>query len=78
LTGYWQVNGKNKTTFNEMIAMDLFYANNMSLRLDLAIILKTIPALLNQTLESRPQERANGTIGRHAVAEGLGGSARKI
>src|SRR4030095_12409644 len=25
LTGYWQVNGKNKTTFNEMIAMDLCY-----------------------------------------------------
>ena len=25
LTGYWQVNGKNKTTFNEMIVMDLFY-----------------------------------------------------
>ena len=24
LTGYWQVNGKNKTTFSEMIAMDLF------------------------------------------------------
>jgi lipopolysaccharide/colanic/teichoic acid biosynthesis glycosyltransferase len=78
LTGYWQVNGKNKTTFNEMIAMDMFYANNMSLRLDLAIMLKTIPALLNQTLESRPQERANGTIARHAVAESLGGSARKI
>ena len=25
LTGYWQVNGKNKTTFSEMIAMDIFY-----------------------------------------------------
>jgi len=24
LTGYWQVNGKNNTTFKEMIAMDLF------------------------------------------------------
>ena len=29
LTGYWQVNGKNKTTFNEMIAMDLFYLKNI-------------------------------------------------
>src|SRR4029077_8523516 len=25
LTGYWQVNGKNKTTFTEMINMDIFY-----------------------------------------------------
>src|SRR6266478_260657 len=39
LTGYWQVNGKNKTTFREMINMDVFYGRNMSLRLDLAIIL---------------------------------------
>lgn len=51
LTGYWQVNGKNRTTFNEMIAMDIFYAKNMSVALDLAIIGKTIPAILRQTQE---------------------------
>jgi len=51
ITGYWQVNGKNRTTFNEMIAMDIFYAKNMSLALDLAIIGKTIPAILGQALE---------------------------
>ena len=51
ITGYWQVNGKNRTTFNEMIAMDIFYTKNMSLALDLAIIGKTIPAILRQTLE---------------------------
>jgi len=51
VTGYWQVNGKNRTTFNEMIAMDIFYSKNMSLALDLAIIGKTIPAILRQTLE---------------------------
>jgi lipopolysaccharide/colanic/teichoic acid biosynthesis glycosyltransferase len=51
ITGYWQVNGKNRTTFNEMIAMDIFYAKNMSLALDLAIIAKTIPAILRQTQE---------------------------
>jgi exopolysaccharide production protein ExoY len=53
LTGYWQVNGKNKTTFTEMINMDIFYAKNMSLGLDLAIILKTLPAIIMQVLESR-------------------------
>ena len=41
LTGYWQVKGKNKTTFNEMIMMDLFYLENMSILLDLKIMLKT-------------------------------------
>jgi lipopolysaccharide/colanic/teichoic acid biosynthesis glycosyltransferase len=54
LTGYWQVNGKNKTTFNEMIAMDLFYLKNMSILLDLKIMLKTGPALAWQLFEFRP------------------------
>ena len=53
LTGYWQVNGKNKTTFNEMIAMDLFYLKNMSILLDLKIMLKTCSVIAGQTLESR-------------------------
>jgi lipopolysaccharide/colanic/teichoic acid biosynthesis glycosyltransferase len=53
LTGYWQVNGKNKTTFTEMIEMDIHYARSVSLWLDLAILLKTFPAVIAQILESR-------------------------
>ena len=53
LTGYWQVNGKNKTTFKEMIAMDLFYLKNMSILLDLKIMLKTGAAIARQLVESR-------------------------
>ena len=52
LTGYWQVNGKNRTTFSEMIAMDIFYAKNMSIRMDLAIMLRTPPAIATQVLDS--------------------------
>ena len=48
LTGYWQVNGKNRTTFHEMIAMDIWYTNHLSLWLDLWIILKTPWAILVQ------------------------------
>ena len=54
LTGYWQVNGKNKTTFNEMIAMDLFYLKNLSFLLDLKIIFKTCGVIAAQLVESRP------------------------
>jgi lipopolysaccharide/colanic/teichoic acid biosynthesis glycosyltransferase len=54
LTGYWQVNGKNKTTFNEMIVMDLFYLKNASIALDLSIMLKTCAVIAGQLLESRP------------------------
>jgi lipopolysaccharide/colanic/teichoic acid biosynthesis glycosyltransferase len=53
LTGYWQVNGKNKTTFKEMIEMDLFYLKNMSILLDLKIMLKTGAAIAGQLVESR-------------------------
>jgi len=54
LTGYWQVNGKNKTTFNEMIAMDLFYIKNASILFDLKIMFKTCAVMAEQLLESRP------------------------
>ena len=53
LTGYWQVNGKNKTCFSRMIEMDRFYAANMSLKMDLAIIARTLPAIAVQVIESR-------------------------
>src|SRR5437763_1491221 len=54
LTGYWQVNGKNKTTFNEMIAMDLFYLENVSMLLDLKIMLKTGAVIAGQLFDSQP------------------------
>ena len=59
LTGYWQVNGKNKTTFNEMIALDMFYLKNLSILLDLKIMLKTCAVIAEQLFESRPAERCN-------------------
>jgi lipopolysaccharide/colanic/teichoic acid biosynthesis glycosyltransferase len=51
LTGLWQVSGKNKTTFDEMVAMDIWYARNKSLGLDLLIFLKTVPAVLAEIKE---------------------------
>jgi lipopolysaccharide/colanic/teichoic acid biosynthesis glycosyltransferase len=57
LTGYWQVNGKNKTTFSEMIEMDIYYSRNMSLLLDLTIIFKTLPAITRQVLEAQTRAR---------------------
>ncbi len=48
MTGLWQVNGKNQTTFKEMIRYDIAYANLCSLGLDIKILFKTFPAILNQ------------------------------
>lgn len=59
LTGLWQVSGKNRTTFDEMIRLDIEYAHRRSLWLDLVIILKTIPALWGQYCDSRVAKRRN-------------------
>jgi lipopolysaccharide/colanic/teichoic acid biosynthesis glycosyltransferase len=49
LTGLWQVTGKNRTTFAQMMRMDIQYVRRRSLWLDAKILLKTVPAILFQT-----------------------------
>jgi len=57
LTGLWQVSGKNRTTFAEMIQLDINYSRNKTLWLDLMSILKTIPAILGQVWHARKRKR---------------------
>jgi lipopolysaccharide/colanic/teichoic acid biosynthesis glycosyltransferase len=52
LTGLWQVSGKNRTTFSEMIRLDIAYVENQSLGLDLRIIFQTVPALVMQASDT--------------------------
>jgi exopolysaccharide production protein ExoY len=47
LTGLWQVSGRNSLSYSSRIALDRFYVRRWSFWLDLLIVLKTIPALLN-------------------------------
>lgn len=51
LTGLWQVSGKNHTTFEEMIRLDIEYAQTQSPFLDAKIVFMTIPAILTQLSE---------------------------
>jgi lipopolysaccharide/colanic/teichoic acid biosynthesis glycosyltransferase len=51
ITGLWQVSGKNKTTFTQMAEFDVFYAMNHSLRMDLEILLQTVPVVLRQIVD---------------------------
>ncbi|WP_414660592.1 sugar transferase [Horticoccus sp. 23ND18S-11] len=57
LTGLWQVSGKNRTTFEEMIRLDVHYARNVALPLDIKIILLTPVALLRQIGDTRRQRQ---------------------
>jgi lipopolysaccharide/colanic/teichoic acid biosynthesis glycosyltransferase len=51
ITGLWQVSGKNKTTFRQMVALDIAYSRNLSLWQDVSILFRTFPVLLEQTSE---------------------------
>jgi lipopolysaccharide/colanic/teichoic acid biosynthesis glycosyltransferase len=52
LTGLWQVSGKNKLTFKQMIRLDINYSRSMSLLVDLKIIGATIPAIFKMIGEA--------------------------
>jgi lipopolysaccharide/colanic/teichoic acid biosynthesis glycosyltransferase len=41
LTGYWQVSGRSERTYEEMVRLDIEYAERRSLGLDLSILIKT-------------------------------------
>ncbi len=46
ITGLWQVYGRSRTTFDEMVRMDLYYARNWSLGMDLRLLAMTPVAVL--------------------------------
>jgi lipopolysaccharide/colanic/teichoic acid biosynthesis glycosyltransferase len=47
LTCLWQVSGRSDLSFAERMALDLEYVDRWSLGLDLAILLRTIPAIIS-------------------------------
>lgn len=46
ITGYWQVNGRSKTTFRDRLEMERYYSNNYNLLLDIKIFFKTFKVVL--------------------------------
>ncbi len=46
MTGLWQVVGRSRTTFDEMVRLDLRYARTMSLWFDIKILLATPAAMI--------------------------------
>jgi exopolysaccharide production protein ExoY len=48
VTGLWQVSGRSDCTYAERVAMDLHYAAHWRLSRDLAILVRTVPAVLAQ------------------------------
>ena len=67
LTGLWQVSGKNATTFDEMMHLDIHYARNKSLSSDLGIMARTIPALIVQIQDTYREKKWRAAFPRRAA-----------
>ena len=52
LTGLWQVSGRSSTSYARRIALDRYYARRWSMHLDLAILVRTIPACIEGELKA--------------------------
>ena len=48
LTGLWQINGRSSLTWEEALRFDLFYVENWTPVMDLAILLKTVGVVLRR------------------------------
>ncbi|MCS6884942.1 MAG: sugar transferase [Acidobacteriota bacterium] len=46
ITGLWQVSGRNRLNFEQMVKLDIYYIENWSLWLDIKILFKTVPVVL--------------------------------
>lgn len=53
LTGLWQVSGKNRTTFKDMMRFDIRYSRRMSFWMELQILFRTFPAIAQQIRDHR-------------------------
>lgn len=47
ISGLWQISGRSDTTYRRRVAFDRVYVKNKSFALDMAITLRTIPAVLS-------------------------------
>ncbi|MGH8613179.1 MAG: exopolysaccharide biosynthesis polyprenyl glycosylphosphotransferase [Gammaproteobacteria bacterium] len=49
ITGLWQVEGRSKTSFDDMVRLDLRYIRNWSIMFDLKILIKTVKVVIQST-----------------------------
>jgi exopolysaccharide production protein ExoY len=47
ITGLWQISGRNNTTYRRRVALDTAYARSRTIGLDMAILVRTVPAVLS-------------------------------
>ena len=48
LTGYWAANGRSCTSYEQRMQMELYYIDNLSLKMDVKVFFKTIVAVIKR------------------------------
>lgn len=48
ITGYWAANGRSNTSYDERVEMETYYANNISIPLDIQILFKTVISVIKK------------------------------
>ena len=48
ITGYWAANGRSNTSYDERVEMETYYANNISILLDIQILFKTVISVIKK------------------------------
>ena len=48
ITGWWACNGRSATTYEERLKLEYYYVQNMSLKLDIKCIIKTVLAVIKK------------------------------
>jgi lipopolysaccharide/colanic/teichoic acid biosynthesis glycosyltransferase len=56
ITGLWQVSGRNRLSFDEMVRLDVRYANRLSAWRDLVLVLRTPVTIVQELLDTLPQQ----------------------
>jgi lipopolysaccharide/colanic/teichoic acid biosynthesis glycosyltransferase len=65
VTGLWQVEANHKASFDEYRRLDLFYVDNWSVAMDLAVTIDTLPVIGRRALRAlrRPAPSAPAPVG---------------
>ena len=48
MTGLWQISGRSELSFDDLVRLDFYYLDNWSIWLDVSILLKTLPAVIDR------------------------------
>ena len=53
LTGPWQINGRDRVSFDDMVSMDLDYIRQRNIKLDLKVLALTLPSIIKRLIKRR-------------------------